>query len=78
MNGSKQVTYERTKTNGITVASNVIQEVVTAEPVTQIALTGTKQIAVQSGSGYLQYPVASVEISSGYEAGAAVQEHTRA
>ena len=68
VNGSKQVTYERTKTNGITVASNVIQEVVTAEPVTQIALTGTKQIAVQSGSGYLQYPVASVEISSGYGA----------
>ncbi len=68
VNGSKQVTIERTKTNGITVADNVIQEVVTAEPVTQIALTGTKQISVQSGSGYLQYPVASVEISSGYGA----------
>lgn len=68
VNGSKQVTLQQTKTNGVLTASTVLGETVTAEPVTQIALTGTKQISVQSGSGYLQYPVASVEISSPYGA----------
>ena len=67
-NGTKEVKTQVTKTNGIVTASTVLEEKVLTTPVTQIALTGTKQIAVQSGSGFLQYPVASVEISSGYGA----------
>ena len=67
-NGSKEVKTQVTKTNGVVTASTVLEETVLTTPVTQIALTGTKQIAVQSGSGFLQYPVASVEISSGYGA----------
>lgn len=67
-NGSKEVKTQVTKTNGVVTASTVLEETVLTTPVTQIALTGTKQIAVQSGSGFLQYPVASVKISSGYGA----------
>ena len=66
--GSKEVTSQVTKVNGIETASVVLAETVLTEPVTQIALMGTKQISIQTGSGYFQYPVASVEISSGYGA----------
>lgn len=62
--GSKEVTVERTKQNGVETASNVLTETILSEPVTQIALAGTSSIAIQSGSGQLQLPLAYIEVSS--------------
>ncbi|MBQ9972226.1 MAG: M23 family metallopeptidase [Firmicutes bacterium] len=64
--GSKEVTAEITKKNGVEIANNVLSETVLSEPVTQIALAGTSTIAVQTGSGQLQFPLAYIEISSPY------------
>ena len=66
--GTKEVVAEITKENGVVTATNVISEEVITEPVTQIALKGTKSIPVMTGSGQIQFPVASVDISSGWGA----------
>ena len=66
--GTKEVVAEITKENGVVTATNVISEKVITEPVTQIALKGTKSIPVMTGSGQIQFPVASVDISSGWGA----------
>jgi len=71
--GSKIVTAEVVKENGIIVQSTPISEEIAAEPLTQISLVGIK--AVPSSSGVTQYtagtgqlgiPVAHIEISSAY------------
>jgi murein DD-endopeptidase MepM/ murein hydrolase activator NlpD len=64
--GAKEVRTEVAKENGVVVASNQIASVVTAEPQTQVALKGTKSIALFSGTGYLSSPVSHIEISSAY------------
>ena len=66
--GTKEVVAEVTKENGVVTATNVISEEVITEPVTQIALKGTKSVPVMTGSGQIQFPVASVDISSGWGA----------
>lgn len=64
--GSKEVTAEIVKVNGVEVSNTVLSETVLSEPVTQIALAGTQTIAVQTGSGQLQCPLAYIEVSSGF------------
>lgn len=64
--GSKHVTAEITRQNGVEIANNVLEETIISEPVTQIALAGTSSIAIQSGTGQLQLPLAYIEVSSPY------------
>jgi murein DD-endopeptidase MepM/ murein hydrolase activator NlpD len=64
--GSKEVKTEVTKENGVVVASNQLASEVTAQPQDQIALKGTKSIALFSGTGSLSCPVAHIEISSAF------------
>lgn len=64
--GTKEIRTEITKENGVIVASEVIDTVVTAEPQNQIALKGIKSIATFTGSGSLSSPVGHIEISSAF------------
>lgn len=64
--GSKELKVEVIKENGVVIASNQLSCVVTAEPQSQVALTGTKSIALFAGTGYLSSPVSHIEISSAY------------
>jgi cell wall-associated NlpC family hydrolase len=48
--GSKQVSSEVSKENGVVVAANVVSSVVTAEPQDQVALKGTKSGALYVAS----------------------------
>ncbi len=62
--GSKEVTTQLVRQNGIVVASNVINEVVLSEPQDEIALKGTKAIQVSTGgSGTLAPPMSHIEVS---------------
>ncbi len=49
--GSKQVSAEVTKENGVITATNVVESTVTAEPKDQVALKGTKVTYVASRGG---------------------------
>ena len=49
--GSKQVSAEVTKENGVITATNVVESIVTAEPQDQVALKGTKVTYVASRGG---------------------------
>src|SRR5665648_266408 len=71
--GSKIVTAEVVKENGIVVQSTPISEEVAAEPLTQISLVGTKSVPITSGvtqytsgTGQLGVPVSHIEVSSAY------------
>jgi len=74
--GSKEIVSEVVKENGVVVASTVLSETVTQEPVTQVTLKGTKAAPVYtasasasgsgSGSGKLSSPVGRIEVSSAY------------
>src|SRR5665648_303682 len=64
--GSKIVTAEVVKENGIVVQSTPISEEVAAEPLTQISLVGTKTIPIATGTGQLGIPVTHIEVSSAY------------
>src|SRR5665648_1253323 len=64
--GSKIVTAEVVKENGIVVQSTPISEEVAAEPLTQIFLVGTKTIPIATGTGQLGIPVTHIEVSSAY------------
>ncbi len=68
--GSKNVQTRLTKTNGYLVASEVVSETVTLEPVTQVALQGTMTVPVSTGGGNvtLSAPMAHMELSSPYGA----------
>lgn len=66
--GSKIVTAEIVKENGILVQSTPISEEIAAEPLTQISLVGTKTIPIATGTGQLGVPVTHIEISSAYGA----------
>jgi hypothetical protein len=41
--GSKTLTYEVTYTDGVQTAKNLVREVVTKQPITQVTAVGTKQ-----------------------------------
>ncbi|MBK5246721.1 MAG: peptidoglycan DD-metalloendopeptidase family protein [Peptostreptococcaceae bacterium] len=64
--GSKIVTAEVVKENGIVVQSTPISEEIAAEPLTQISFVGTKTIPIATGTGQLGVPVTHIEISSAY------------
>src|SRR5665648_1058155 len=64
--GSKIVTAEVVKENGIVVQSTPISEEIAAEPLTQISLIGTKTIPIATGTGQLGIPVTHIEVSSAY------------
>lgn len=66
--GSKVVTAEIVKENGIVVQSTPISEEIATEPLTQISLVGTKAIPAAVGTGQLGVPVTHIEISSAYGA----------
>ena len=72
--GKKEVTYEVKEANGSTIEKNVINEVVVAEPVTEVVNGGTGSIQLSSraasnsngGSGVLAWPLSSNKITSPY------------
>ncbi len=64
--GTKEVKTELVKENGVVIASNPLDSVVTAEPQDQIALKGTKSLATFVGSGALSSPVNRIEVSSAF------------
>src|SRR5665648_928888 len=64
--GSKIVTAEVVKENGIVVQSTPISEEIAAEPLTQISLVGTKTVPITTGTGQLGIPVTHIEVSSAY------------
>lgn len=64
--GSKVVTAEVDKENGVAVLTTPISESVTAEPVIQVNLVGTKSIPITTGTGQLGIPLTNLEISSAY------------
>ena len=69
--GSKDVTAQVTKINGVVVATNVLSEQVTSQPKDQVSLRGTTSYSgyvATSGSGILANPMSHMEISSGYGA----------
>lgn len=66
--GSKIVTAEIVKENGIVVQSTPISEQISVEPVTQVSLIGTKAVPITAGTGQLGVPVTHIEVSSAYGA----------
>ena len=66
--GSREVTSEIIKENGLVVASRVLSENVLTEPVTQVTLRGTQPAPVYTGtsSGQLSSPVAVINVTSSY------------
>lgn len=66
--GSKDMIAEVVKENGIVVQSTSISETITAEPVIQTNLVGTKVIPIKTGSGQLGIPLTNLEVSSPYGA----------
>lgn len=75
--GSKQVTSEITKQNGVLIASNVLDEQVLLQPQNQISLKGTAAIPAYTGSGngVLNAPMAHVEVSSPFGASRGSRRH---
>lgn len=63
-NGSKETVTEYVRKNGVVVSTKVLSETVTAEPVTQLALKGTANMPIKTGSGTLISPLGSTSLSS--------------
>ena len=57
--GKKLVTYTVKEANGVALEKNVLNEIVIAEPVTEVVTEGTAtlMIASRSGSGALSWPI---------------------
>jgi murein DD-endopeptidase MepM/ murein hydrolase activator NlpD len=66
--GSKDMTAEVVKENGIIVQTTLISETITAKPIIQTNLVGTKTIPIKTGSGQFGIPVTNLEISSPFGA----------
>lgn len=68
--GKKQVTYEIKEANGSTIEKTVLNEVVVAEPVTEVVSKGTGTIKISSrsanSSGVLAWPLSNNKITSPY------------
>ncbi len=63
--GEEKVVSEVVKENGVWVSTKVLSAEVVSEPVTQIALKGTKSLSTFVGSGQLATPLSGA-ISSGF------------
>jgi Membrane proteins related to metalloendopeptidases len=74
--GTKEIRTEVTQENGVTVASNELGTVVTAEPQSQITLKGTRSLATFVGTGSLSSPVSHIEVSSAFGANRGSSRHT--
>lgn len=68
VNGSKETVVQIVKRNGYETSRAVLSEKVLAQPVTQIALTGTKAVPISTGSGTLSSPLYPLTVSSGFGA----------
>lgn len=66
--GSKEVTTEYVKENGIVQSSTVVAENVISQPVAQVSYVGTATVQIQTGSGQLQSPLSSVKVNSSFGA----------
>ncbi|MBN7774426.1 M23 family metallopeptidase [Clostridium aminobutyricum] len=68
VSGSKQVTSQVIKENGIVLGSNVLSETVLSQPQNQVSLKGTAAIPTYTGAsnGILGAPMAHVEVSSAF------------
>lgn len=73
--GSRTVTSEITRENGVIVGTRVISEELLSEPVTQVALRGTKPLPVVMGStgtgpataaGQFAHPVSNMRVISNF------------
>ncbi|QAT43540.1 M23 family metallopeptidase [Aminipila luticellarii] len=81
--GSKQVTSQVVKQNGVIVASNVLSEQVLAQPQNQVSLKGTGAAPIYLAStgatgkfsGVLSAPMSHIEVSSGYGASRGSRRH---
>lgn len=64
--GSKQVTSQVIKENGIVVGSNILSETVLSQPQNQVSIKGTAAIPTYTGSssGILGEPMGHIEVSS--------------
>lgn len=80
ISGSKQVTSQVVKQNGIIVASNVLDEQILAQPQNQISLKGTASVpaytaSTAKSSGVLSAPMGHIEVSSAYGASRGSRRH---
>ena len=72
--GKKETVTEYVRENGKDISSELISETVLSDPVSQESYLGTATIQIQTGSGQLQSPVASIKVNSGF--GTARTGHT--
>ncbi|QIB70255.1 peptidoglycan DD-metalloendopeptidase family protein [Aminipila butyrica] len=81
VSGSKNVTSQVIKQNGVIVASNVLSEQVTTEPQNQVSLKGTAAVPAltassgKASSGILWSPMSHMEVSSTYGASRGSRRH---
>lgn len=80
VSGSKQVTAQVVKQNGVIVASNVLDEQIVAQPQNQISLKGTAAVpaytaSTAKSSGILSAPMGHIEVSSAYGASRGSRRH---
>lgn len=68
VNGSKEIVTQIVKRNGYETGRTLLSEKVLSQPVTQIALAGTKAVPISTGSGTLQSPLYPLTVSSGFGA----------
>ncbi len=66
--GSKEVTTEYVKENGTVISSTVLAENVISQPVNQVSYVGTATVQVQTGSGQLSAPLATIKVNSSFGA----------
>ncbi|MEI7027562.1 M23 family metallopeptidase [Paenibacillus sp. y28] len=62
-NGMKQVTYLITKANGLMMDEEVLEETVIEEPVSEVAVKGSK-VVLGEGTGRFSWPVLGASITS--------------
>lgn len=62
--GSKDIKAEVVKENGVVVQTTPISETITAEPVVQVNLVGTKAVSITTGTGQLGIPLTNLQVSS--------------
>ncbi|WP_312648482.1 peptidoglycan DD-metalloendopeptidase family protein [Aminipila sp.] len=80
ISGSKQVTSQVVKQNGILVASNVLNEQIVTQPQNQVSLKGTAAVPAYTAStakcsDVLSAPMGHIEVSSAYGASRGSRRH---
>ncbi|MHC1722667.1 MAG: LysM peptidoglycan-binding domain-containing M23 family metallopeptidase [Aminipila sp.] len=83
VSGSKQVTSQVVKQNGVVIGSNVLNEQIIAQPQNQISLKGTAAVqavpaytaSAAKSNGILSAPMGHIEVSSAYGASRGSRRH---